>query len=156
MREATVDLPHVDGWDVISADAVRVGRVVEVDREGFLVVELVPTLRGGADLPGRPTPGERLPGDLPNTRLTDPDPTVGETELYGHQNAGAMKHASDLGAAVPRDSSRDRAVDEEAPRRVRIPARLAQAREGESQVFLGSLRSQEVAALPSGSAPDTE
>ena len=151
MREATVDLPNVDGWDVVSADAVRVGRVIEVDREGFLVVELVPTLRGGADLPGRPVAGEVLPGEPGTTRITDPDPTVGETELYGSQNAGAMKHAGDLGAAVPRDSARDRAVDEEAGRRVRIPASLAQAREGESQVFLGSLRSQEVAALPPAS-----
>lgn len=148
MREAAVDLPNVDGWDVISADAVRVGRVIEVDREGFLVVELVPTLRGGADLPGRPVPGEPLPGDRPATRLTDPDPTVAETEIYGHQSPGAMKHAGDPGAAVPRDSPRDRAVDEEAPRRVRIPARLAQAREEESHIFLGSLRSQEIAALP--------
>lgn len=116
-----------EGWDVISADSVRVGQVVE-DSEGSLVVELLPTLLQAS----RPDPGARRPAEP----LTDPDPTVAETDLYAHQNAGALKHAG--GAEVA----------EEVPRRVRIPARLIQAREGEGQVVVGSLRSQEIAALP--------
>jgi hypothetical protein len=108
----------VEGWDVVSADAVRVGQVREA-REGFLIVELVPTLRGAAEQPGRPRlgevlPGEVLPGEPPlpeTTRLTDPDPTVAETEIYGHQSSGASKHAGDIPAAVPRSSPRDRDVN---------------------------------------------
>lgn len=115
-----------EGWDVISADAVRVGRVVEEDREGFVVVELLPTLGQAADAP--------LPAEPPASPLTDPNPTVAETEIYAHQNAGALQHAVD--------------TDEEAPRRVRISARLVQEREEENQVVVGSLRSQEIAALP--------
>lgn len=143
-------LTDVEGWDVVSADAVRVGQVREA-REDFLVVELVPTLRGGTDLPGRPHAGEVLPGEPPlpeTTRLTDPDPTVAETEIYGHQNPGAMKHAGDIPAAVPRDSPRDRDVDRPAGRLVRIPASGARLVEGDRRVFLHSLRSQEIADLP--------
>lgn len=148
-------LPNVEGWDVVSADAVRVGQVREA-REGFLIVELVPTLKGASELPGRPRlgedkPGEVLPGEPPlpeTTRLTDPDPTVAETEIYGHQNSGAMKHAGDIPAAVPRSSPRDRDVDEEVGRLVRIPASQVRLVEGDDRVFLDSLRSQEVAGLP--------
>lgn len=142
----TVDLPDVKGWDVVSADAVRVGRVREVD-EGFLVVELVPTLQGAADQPGRPQPSEVLPGEPGTTRLTDPDPTVAETELYGQANAGARKHAGDIPAAVPRDRPRDEDVDEGLGRLVHIPASEARVREGDGRVFLETLRSQEVAGL---------
>ena len=148
-------LTNVEGWDVVSADAVRVGQVREA-REDFLIVELVPTLRAAADLPGRPRlgeilPGEVLPGEPPlpeTTRLTDPDPTVAETEIYGHQNPGSMKHAGDIPAAVPRDSPRDRDVDQETARLVRIPASGARVVEGDRRVFLDSLRSQEIADLP--------
>lgn len=143
-------LTNVEGWDVVSADAVRVGQVREA-REDFLIVELVPTLRGGADQPGRPQAGEVLPGEPPlpeTTRITDPDPTVAETEIYGHQNPGSMKHAGDIPAAVPRDSPRDRDVDQETARLVRIPASGARVVEGDRRVFLDSLRSQEIADLP--------
>lgn len=140
-------LGNVEGWDVVSADAVRIGQVREA-REGFLIVELVPTLRGGADQPGRPQAGEVLPGEPATTRLTDPDPTVAETEIYGHQNPGSMKHAGDIPAAVPRSSPRDRDVDQETARLVRIPAADARFVEGDRRVFLDSLRSQEVADLP--------
>lgn len=131
---------------MISADAVRVGRVREA-REGFLLVELVPTLRNAAGQPGRPQPGEVLPGEPGTTRLTDPDPTVAETEIYGHQSPGASKHAGDIPAAVPRDRPRDRDVDQDG-RLVRIPASQARVQEGDDRVFLDSLRSQEVAGLP--------
>ena len=77
-----------------------------------------------------------------------PDPTVAETEIYGHQNSGAMKHAGDIPAAVPRSSPRDRDVDEEVGRLVRIPASQVRLVEGDDRVFLDSLRSQEVAGLP--------
>jgi hypothetical protein len=140
----TVDLPDVEGWDVVSADAVRVGRVHEVDGS-FLVVELVSTLH--ADQPGRPQPGEVLPGEPGTTRLTDPDPTVAETGIYGQANAGARKHAGDIPAAVPRDRPRDQDVDEGAGPLVRIPAFEARVREGDDRVFLDTLRSQEVAGL---------
>jgi hypothetical protein len=148
-------LSNVEGWDVVSADAVRVGQVREA-REGFLIVELVPTLRGAADLPGRPRLGEIrlgevLPGEPPlpeTTRLTDPDPTVAETEIYGHQSSGASKHAGAIPGAVPRSSPRDRDVDEEVGRLVRIPASQVRVVEGDGRVFLDSLRSQEVAGLP--------
>jgi len=146
---------NVEGWDVVSADAVRVGQVREA-REGFLIVELVPTLRGAAEQPGRPQPGEVLPGEPPlpdTTRLTDPDPTVAETEIYGHQNPGASKHAGAIPAAVPRDSPRDRDVNEEVGRLVRIPAAEIRMVEGDDRVFLDSLRSQEVAGLPSNDLP---
>lgn len=141
------NITNVEGWDVVSADAVRVGEVREA-REGFLIVELVPTLRSGADQPGRPRLGEVLPGEPGTTRLTDPDPTVAETEIYGHQNSGSMKHAGDIPAAVPRSSPRDRDVDQEAGRLVRIPTSGARVVEGDRRVFLDSLRSQEVADLP--------
>ena len=147
-------LPNVEGWDVVSADAVRVGQVRE-SREGFLIVELVPTLRGAAEQAGRPQAGEVLPGEPPlpeTTRLTDPDPTVAETEIYGNQNSGAAKHAGDIPAAVPRDQRRsglrDRDVDEDGGRLVRIPASQVRVVEGDDRVFLDSLRSQEVAGLP--------
>lgn len=140
-------LPNVEGWDVVSADAVRVGQVRE-SREGFLIVELVPTLRGAAEQPGRPQPAEVLPGEPGTTRITDPDPTVAETEIYGQQNSGAMKHAGDIPAAVPRSSPRDRDLDEEVGRLVRIPASQIRLVEGDERVFLDSLRSQEVAGLP--------
>lgn len=145
---STLNLPDVEGWDVVSADAVRVGRVHEVD-EGFLVVELVPTLHGATHQPGRPQPGEVLPGEPGTTRLTDPDPTVAETEIYGHAhaNAGARKHAGDIPAAVPRDRPRDEDVDQGAGRLVRIPASEVRVREGDDRVFLETLRSQEVAGL---------
>lgn len=151
----TVNLANVAGWDVVSADAVRVGQVREV-REDFLVVELVPTLRGAADQPGRPQVGEVLPGEPPlpeTTRLTDPDPTVAETEIYGHQNPGAMKHAGDIPAAVPRSNPRDRDVDQETARLVRIPASQVRLAEGDRRVFLDSLRGQEVADLPAADLP---
>lgn len=143
-------LTNVEGWDVVSADAVRVGQVREA-REDFLIVELVPTLRAAADQPGRPQAGEVLPGEPPlpeTTRITDPDPTVAETEIYGHQNPGSMKHAGDIPAAVPRSSPRDRDVDQETARLVRIPASGARVVEGDRRVFLDSLRSQEIADLP--------
>jgi hypothetical protein len=138
-------IPDVEGWDVVSADAVRVGQVREA-REGFLIVEIVPTLRGAAEQPGRPRLGEVLPGEPGTTRLTDPDPT--ETEIYGHQSSGASKHAGAIPGAVPRDSPRDRDVDEEVGRLVRIPASQVRLVEGDDRVFLDSLRSQEVAGLP--------
>jgi hypothetical protein len=140
-------LANVEGWDVVSADAVRVGQVREA-REDFLIVELVPTLRVGAEQPGRPQPGEILPGEPGTTRLTDPDPTVAETEIYGQQNSGAMKHSGDIPAAVPRSTPRDRDVDEEVGRLVRIPASHVRVVDGDDRVFLDSLRSQEVAGLP--------
>ena len=149
MRPSVTDV-NVEGWDVVSADAVRVGQVREA-REGFLIVELVPTLRGAAEQPGRPRLGEILPGEPPlpeTTRLTDPDPTVAETEIYGHQNPGASKHAGDIPAAVPRSSPRDRDVNEDVGRLVRIPASQVRLAEGDDRVFLESLRSQEVADLP--------
>jgi len=137
---------NVEGWDVVSADAVRVGQVREA-RNDVLIVELVPTLRGGAEQPGRPQPGEVLPGETGTTGLTDPDPTVAETEIYGHQNSGASKHAGAIPAAVPRSSPRDRDVDEEAGRLVRISVSQVRLVEGDERVFLDSLRSQEVADL---------
>ena len=140
-------LANVEGWDVVSADAVRIGQVREA-REDFLIVELVPTLRVAADQPGRPQAGEILPGEPGTTRITDPDPTVAETEIYGQQNPGAMKHAGDIPAAVPRSSPRDRDVDQEAGRLVRVPASGARVVEGDRRVFLDALRSQEVADLP--------
>jgi hypothetical protein len=140
-------LASVEGWDVISADAVRVGRVHEA-REDSLIVELVPTLKGANELPGRPQPGEVLPGEPGTTRLTDPDPTVAETEIDGHESAGARKHAGDIPAAVPRSTPRDRDVDEQGGRLVLIPAAQARVHEGDDRVFLDSLRSQEVAGLP--------
>ena len=145
-------LANVEGWDVVSADAVRVGQVRE-SREGFLIVELVPTLRGAAEQPGRPQSGEVLPGEPGTTRLTDPDPTVAETEIYGHQSSGAMKHAGDIPAAVPRSSPRDRDVHQETGRLVRIPASQVRLTEGDDRVFLDSLRSQEVADLPAVDLP---
>jgi hypothetical protein len=148
-------ISDIKGWDVVAADAVRVGQVREA-REGFLIVELVPTLRGAAELPGRPRLGEVLPGEPPlpeTTRLTDPDPTVAETEIYGQQNSGASKHAGDIPAAVPRDSPRDRDVQEEVGRLVRIPASQVRLVEGDDRVFLDSLRSQEVAGLPAVDRP---
>lgn len=149
-------LPHVEGWDVVSADAVRVGQVREA-REGFLIVELVPTLRGAAQQPGRPQPGEVLPGEPGTTRLTDPDPTVAETQIYGHQNPGAAKHAGAIPGAVPRDSPRDRDVDPDgdppAGGLVRIPASQFRMVQGDERVFLDSLRSQEVAGLPPAHLP---
>lgn len=143
---------NVEGWDVVSADAVRVGQIREA-REDFLIVELVPTLRGGAEQPGRPQPGEVLPGEPGTTPLTDPDPTVAETEIYGHQNPGASKHAGAIPAAVPRDSPRDQDVDQEAGRLVRISASQVRLVEGDERVFLESLRSQEVADLPAVDLP---
>ncbi len=148
LRVTDVDVNvNVEGWDVVSADAVRVGQVRE-SREGFLIVELVPTLRGAAEQPGRPQPGEILPGQAGTTQLTDPDPTVAETEIYGNQNSGALKHAGAIPAAVPRDSPRDRDADQPAGRLVRIPASQVRIVEGDDRVFLDTLRSQEVAGLP--------
>jgi hypothetical protein len=140
---------------VVSADAVRVGQVREA-REGFLTVELVPTLRGAAEQPGRPQAGEVLPGEPPlpeTTRLTDPDPTVAETEIYGHQSSGASQHAGAIPAAVPRDSPRDQDVDQQVGRLVRIPASQVRMVEGDDRVFLDALRSQEVASLPAVDLP---
>jgi hypothetical protein len=147
MRPNAISDVNVEGWDVVSADAVRVGQVREA-REDFLIVELVPTLRGGTEQPGRPQPGEVLPGEPGTTRLTDPDPTVAETEIYGHQNPGASKHAGAIPAAVPRDSPRDQDVDQQAGRLIRIPVSQVRLVEGDERVFLESLRSQEVADLP--------
>ena len=159
MRPSAISDVNVEGWDVVSADAVRVGQVREA-REGFLIVELVPTLRGAAEQPGRPQPGEVLPGEPPlpeTTRLTDPDPTVAETEIYGHQSSGASKHAGAIPAAVPRDSPRDRDIDPDGDqpvgRLVRVPASQVRMVEGDDRVFLDSLRSQEVADLPAVDLP---
>jgi hypothetical protein len=132
---------------VVSADAVRVGQVHE-SLEGFLIVELVPTLRGAAEQPGRPQSKEVLPGEPGTTRLTDPDPTVAETQIYGNQSSGAAKHAGEIPAAAPRDSPRDQDVEQEVGRFVRIPASQVRMVEGDDRVFLDSLRSQEVAGLP--------
>lgn len=148
-RTSTLDLSAVDGWDVVSADAVRIGRVHGLSQDGrFLEVELTSTIPGAADQPGRPQPGESLPGNPNTTGLTDPDPTVAETQIYGHFNTGARQHAGDMPAAVPRDRSRDQDVTEETPRLVLIPAEQARVNEGDDRVFLVSLRSQEVASLP--------
>jgi hypothetical protein len=145
-RTAAVDL---SGRDVVSADAVRIGRVHGLSGDGrFLEVELSPTV------PPRATgqPHEALPGNLPGpdtTRLTDPDPTVAETEIYAHFNTGARQHAGAIPAAVPRDRPRDRNADDGVPRLVRIPVEQARVREGDDgQVFLETLRSQEVESLP--------
>jgi hypothetical protein len=148
-RTATVDLSGVHGWDVVSADAVRIGRVHGLSEDGrFLEVELTPTLPGATGQPGRPQPGEVLPGNPNTTRLTDPDPTVAETEIYGHYNTGARQHAGEMPAAVPRDRPRDRDVPDEVPRLVHIPVEQARVHEGDDRVFLDSLRSQEVESLP--------
>jgi hypothetical protein len=148
-RTATLDLSGVDGWDVVSADAVRIGRVHRLSEDGrFLEVELTPTIPGATEEPGRPQPGESLPGNPNTTRLTDPDPTVAETKIYGHYNTGARQHAGAIPAAVPRDRPRDQDVSDDVPRLVLIPAEQARVREGDEQVFLHSLRSQEVASLP--------
>jgi hypothetical protein len=148
-RTAAVHLPDLRGWDVVSADAVRIGRAHGlVDGDRFLEVELVPTLPGQAEQPGKPGPGEVLPGNPNTTRLTDPDPTVAETEIHGPFNTGARQHAGDIPAAVPRDRPRDRDATEGVPRHVRIPVDEVRVREGDDRVFLETLRSQEVAALP--------
>jgi hypothetical protein len=86
---------------------------------------------------------------------------VAETEIYGHQNPGASKHAGAIPAATPRgqrrDSQRDRDVnpdgDQSVGRLVRVPASQVRLVEGDDRVFLDSLRSQEVAGLPSNDLP---
>lgn len=148
---STLDLSDVRGRDVVSADAVRVGQVHDLVQDGrFLEVELVPTL-GPAGQAGAPQPGEVLPGNPGTTRLTDPDPTVAETSIYSQYNTGARQHAGAMPGAVPRDSPRDPAPEEIADgegRYVWIPAEHVRLREGEDQVFLETLRSQEIASLP--------
>lgn len=141
---STVDLSDVRGWDVISADAIRVGRVNDLVQDGrYLEVELVPTLTGS------PHPNETL--NPKATRLTDPDPTVAETKIYSHYNTGARQHAGAMPGAVPKDRPRDPAPEEIAGghgRHVWIPAGHVRLREGEDRVFLETLRSQEIADLP--------
>lgn len=139
-----VDLADVQGRDVVSADAVRVGQVVDLVEDGrFLEVELVPTLTGS------PHPNDTL--NPRTSRLDDPDPTVAETRISGHYNPGARQHAGAMPGAVPKDRPRDPEPEEIAAghgRRVWIPAGHVRLREGEDQVFLETLRSQEVADLP--------
>lgn len=140
-----LEISDIRGWDVISADAVRVGRVHDVVQDGqYLDVELVPTL------PGSPHPNQTL--NPRATTLTDPDPTVAETEISSQYNAGSRQHAGAMPGAVPRDSPRDtpapeELTDGEGPR-VLIPAGHVRLREGEDRVFLETLRSQEIAELP--------
>ncbi len=140
-----LEISDIRGWDVISADAVRVGRVHDVLQDGrYLDVELVPTL------PGSPHPNETL--NPKASTLTDPDPTVAETKINEHYNAGARQHAGAMPGAAPRDSPRDapapeELTDGEGPH-VRIPADHVRLREGENRVFLETLRSQEIAELP--------
>lgn len=143
--EHPLDLSDIRGWDVISADAVRVGRVHDLVQDGrYLVVELVPTLLGS------PHSNETL--NPKATRLTDPDPTVAETKLSSQYNAGARQHAGAMPGAVPRDSPRDVPAPEELTGgegpHVLIPADHIRLREGEDRVFLETLRSQEIAELP--------
>lgn len=148
------------GRDVISADAIRVGRVHDVVTDPgsgearYLEVELTTPLPRGTT-GGEPRPGEVFPGELGSrSTLTDPDPTVAETSIQSHLNTGAEQHAGNHPGAVPLDRSRSLGGEWTTPeedadeRRVWVPIASVRVREDDGQVHLEGLRSQELASLP--------
>ena len=142
------------GRDVISADAIRVGRVRDVVTDPgsgearYLEVELTTPLPRGTT-GGEPRPGEVFPGELGSrSTLTDPDPTVAETSIQSHLNTGAEQHAGVHPGAVPVDRGRDDESPDADERRVWVAIANVRVREDDGQVHLEGLRSQELAALP--------
>ncbi len=146
------DFDDLRGRDVISADAIRVGRVHGVVTDPgsgearYLEVELTTPLPRGTT-GGEPRPQEIFPGELGSrSTLTDPDPTVAETSIQSHLNTGAEQHAGNHPGAVPIDRRDDSPDADE--RRVWVPIASVRVREDDGQVHLEGLRSQELASLP--------
>jgi hypothetical protein len=149
---------EVDGWDVISADALRIGKAKGVVDDRWLVVELDPQTLGSLlneeRIPERQV-NDRLLEDPPHgdEQLGDVDPTVGVDQTTAFQNPGPRQHAGEHPGAVPHDRKDNTNrygdnVDEKSERQVLIPRNEARVDRDAKQIFLRETRSADAAALP--------
>jgi hypothetical protein len=144
------------GWDVIAADAVRIGKVRDVVDGRSLDVELDPTTMGSLlrfqqdeahQVNDRPVE-VRPHGD---TQLGDVDPTVGVDQTTRFLTPGPQQHTGEHPGAVPRERREDtRRGDDVEPgpeRHVLIPLDDARIDRDSHQVFLRETRSGDAAAF---------
>ena len=149
---------EVDGWDVISADATRIGKARGVVDDRWLEVVLDGETMGGLlqfqrdaeqqvndrHVEVQPHGGEQL-GDL--------DPTVGVNQTTEFLRPGPRQHAGEHPGAVPYDR-RDNTnrygdnLDFGPERHVLIPKGDARVDRDTKQIFLRETRSSDAAALP--------
>jgi hypothetical protein len=162
-NRALPDLSDRDirGWDVIAADAERIGKVRGVVEDSYLDVELDPTTLGSLlrfQEDEERQLNDRLvevqpPGD---EQLGDIDPTVGVDQTTKFFAPGPRQHAGEHPGAVPRkrkeDTNRGDDAEPGPERRVLIPLDDARVDRDSHQVFLRTTRSSDAAALPSAGA----
>lgn len=149
---------EVDGWDVISADATRIGKVRGVVDDRWLDVVLDGETMGSLLLFHR-EPERQVNEHLVEVRphgdeqLGDLDPTVGVNQTTELLRPGPRQHAGEHPGAVPYDR-RDNTnrsgdnVDFGPERHVLIPRSDARVDRDTKQVFLRETRSSDAAALP--------
>lgn len=147
---------EVDGWDVISADATRIGKArgvvdgrwLEVVLDGETLGSLLRFERDAEQQVNDRHVEVRPHGD---EQLGDLDPTVGTSPA--EHLSGARQHAGEHPGAVPYDR-RDNTnrsgdnLDFGPERRVLIPRSDARVDRGTKQIFLRETRSSDAAALP--------
>lgn len=149
---------EVDGWDVIAADAVRIGKAKGVADDRWLVVELDPQTLGSL-LSEQRTPerqvNDRLVEEPPSgdEQLGDVDPTVGVDQTTAFLNPGPRQHAGEHPGAVPHDRKDNTNrygdnVEETSERQVLIPRNEARGDRDTKQIFLRETRSSDAAGLP--------
>jgi hypothetical protein len=149
---------EVDGWDVIAADAVRIGKAKGVVDDRWLDVVLDAETMGS--LLHFQRDAERQVNDRPvevrphgDEQLGDVDPTVGVNQTTELLSPGPRQHAGEHPGAVPYDrkDNTNRYGDnaEFGPERhVLIPKSDARVDRDTKQVFLRETRSADAAALP--------
>lgn len=147
---------EVDGWDVISADATRIGKArgvvddrwLEVVLDGETLGSLLRFQRDAEQQVNDHYVEVRPHGD---EQLGDLDPTVGISPA--ESLSGARQHAGEHPGAVPYDR-RDNTnrsgdnLDFGPERRVLIPRSDARVDRDTKQIFLRETRSSDAAALP--------
>jgi hypothetical protein len=162
-NRALPDLSDRDirGWDVIAADAERIGKVRGVVEDRYLDVELDPETMGSL-LRFQQDEARQLNDRLVEVQphgdeqLGDLDPTVGVDQTTKFLAPGPRQHTGEHPGAVPRERKEDtnRGGDAEPgpERHVLIPLDDARVDRDSHQVFLRTIRSSDAAALPAAGA----
>lgn len=149
---------EVEGWDVISADATRIGKARGVVDDRWLDVVL------DGETMGSLLQFQRDAGSQVNDRLVevqphgdeqlgDLDPTVGVDQTTEFQRPGPSQHAGEHPGAVPHDRKDNTNrygdnADLGPERHVLIPRSDARVDRDTKQIFLRETRSTDAAALP--------
>jgi hypothetical protein len=145
----------IRGWDVIAADAERIGKVRSIVEDRYLEVELDATTMG--NLRFQQDEGRQMNDRLMEVRphgdeqLGDVDPTVGVDQTTRFLAPGPRQHTGEHPGAVPRerkeDTNRGGDAEPRSERHVLIPLQDARIDRDSHQVFLRETRSTDAAAL---------